>query len=315
MKTKFICYSAPGRIALFGVHAALYGKPTLVCAINKRLSITFTPTKKTHYTDDVFPKLEQSVIHYLSQKKIEVKRKGFSYHIESTLPIKRGLGSSGALCACVAAGLLELFTGERWNKDEVNICAYQMEKHFHKYSSGVDTSTSIMGGFLYVRKEFEFLKTLSSLPIKVPQRFIESLILIDTGDPTEKADEIQHAIGSSFNARNTMTETLLNENEKITKRIVVSLMKEDIEFFKEIIQKNQTILKQLGVVSHKTILLLNLLKNNGVGTVIGWGGAKDASGYVLFFSQDINKCKAILDNTPFSYEDFVPDYRGLVKEQ
>ena len=158
-----IRYSAPGKVILSGEHAVVYGKPALVCAIDKRLSITFTLAENTEYKDDIFPILENSVINFLKTKKIYAKKKGYTYIIESSIPIGRGLGSSAAYCACISAGLLELFTEREWSKDDINMCAYQMEKHFHKNASGVDTSTSIMGGLLYSRKEFEFLKTKNLL--------------------------------------------------------------------------------------------------------------------------------------------------------
>ncbi|MCX6732426.1 MAG: hypothetical protein NTV98_02705 [Candidatus Roizmanbacteria bacterium] len=196
---KSIRYSAPGKAILSGEHAVVYGKPALVCAIDKRLSITFTNSDKTIYQDAIFPILEKSVVDFLKSKKQEIKKVTYTYSVESSIPIGRGLGSSAAYCACISAGLLELFSGREWGKDEINICAYQMEKYFHKNSSGVDTSTSIMGGLLYYRKEFEFLKTISSLAIKIPEVFIKSLILLDTGKPLETTGEMVQSVGILFN--------------------------------------------------------------------------------------------------------------------
>jgi len=108
---KSIRYSAPGKVILSGEHVVVYGKPALVCAIDKRLSITFSPAQKTEYKDDIFPVLEQSVELFLKSKKEQIKKTGYTYAIESSIPMGRGLGSSAAYCACVSAGLLELFTG------------------------------------------------------------------------------------------------------------------------------------------------------------------------------------------------------------
>ena len=311
---KSIRYSAPGKVILSGEHAVVYGKPALVCAIGKRLSITFFLSQKTEYKDDIFPILEKSVIDFLNVKKVPFKKVGYTYSIESTIPIGRGLGSSAAYCACIAAGLLELFTGREWSKDDINICAYQMEKYFHKNSSGVDTSTSVMGGLLYYRKEFEFLKTISSLAVKIPKKFIDSLLLIDTGKPSETTGEMVQAVGALFNKKNEKIERILNKIEKTTKRIIISLTKEDLVFFKENIQINQKLLEQLDVVSDKAKKLLLQLKNVGVGKVTGAGGKKNSSGYILFFAKDIEKCKKILDGKKISYMSFAPSHTGLTKE-
>lgn len=305
---KSICYSAPGKVILSGEHAVVYGKPALVCAIDKRLSITFTSTKKTEYKDNIFPILEKSVIDFLKAKKEQILKKEYTYSVKSSIPIGRGLGSSAAYCSCISAGLLEIFTGREWSKEEVNMCAYQMEKYFHKNSSGVDTSTSIMGGLIFYRKEFEFLKTISSLPIKLPENFIRHLVLIDTGKPEESSGEIIQEVGRQFNSKGSNTEEVLNEIEKTTKRLIVSIMKEDVAFFKENIKQNEELLEKIKIVSPSTKKLLSQLADRGVGKVTGAGGYKNASGYILFYSDDINKLSNI------TYEPFVPSYTGLVKE-
>lgn len=311
---KSITYSAPGKVILSGEHAVVYGKPALVCAIDKRLSLTFTPSKKTEYQDSIFPILEKSVIDFLKTKKETANKVEYTYSVASSIPIGRGLGSSAAYCACISAGLLELFTGKEWGREEVNMCAYKMEKYFHKNSSGVDTSTSIMGGLVYYRKEFEFLKTISSLAIKIPKKFIDSLLLIDTGKPIETTGEMVQNVGKRYNEKSVKTEKTLNEIERITKRIIVSLMKEDTSFFIENIQKNETLLDQLGVVSNKTKKLLLSLKNDGVGKVTGGGGKKDASGYILFYANNIEEMKRKLEKKSIIYTQFVPSYTGLTKE-
>ena len=204
-------YSAPGKVILSGEHAVVYGKPALVCAIDRRLSITFFPANQTHYLDKIFPLLEKSVIDFLKSRNIPFKKSEYSYQVESSIPIGRGLGSSAAYCACISAGLLELFTGHEWSREEVNMCAYQMEKYFHKNASGVDTSTSIMGGLIYYRKEFEFLKTINSLAIKIPKNILNSLLLIDSGKPLESSGEIIQAVGALYNKNSEKIEHIFNE--------------------------------------------------------------------------------------------------------
>lgn len=311
---KIIRYSAPGKVILSGEHAVVYGKPALVCAIDKRLTMTITPANKTAYKDIIMPQLEKSVIDFLKTKKSKYDYKEYTYSIESTIPIGRGLGSSAAYCAVVSAGLLELFTGVEWSKEEINICAYQMEKYFHKNSSGVDTSTSIMGGLIYYRKEFEFLKTISSLPVKLPNHFIDSLVLIDTGKPLETTGEMVQKVGQLFNTKGAKMEFIMNDIEKTTKRLIVSIMKEDVLFFKENIKHNEDLLEQIGVVSSSTKKLLVELSAIGVGKITGGGGYKDTSGYILFYHEDVKLLQKLLIGMNVSSIPFVPSYTGLVKE-
>lgn len=311
---KSIRYSAPGKVILSGEHAVVYGKPALVCAIDKRLTMTFTPIAKTVYKDEVMPILEKSVMDFLQKKDVKKKSIGYTYSIESTIPIGRGLGSSAAYCAVISAGLLELFTGDEWSKEEINMCAYQMEKYFHKNSSGVDTSTSVMGGLIYYRKEFEFLKTISSLPVKLPKHFINSLVLIDTGKPIETTGEMVQKVGKLFNTKGEKMEYIMNDIERTTKRLIVSIMKEDALFFKENIKHNEELLEQIGVVSSSTKKLLSKLNTFGVGKVTGGGGYKDSSGYILFYNEDVKALQKLLMGFAVTAIPFVPSYTGLIKE-
>lgn len=311
---KKISYSAPGKVILSGEHAVVYGKPAVVCAIDKRLMLTITQINKTVYADPIMPILEMTVKDFLKQKNEKIIEAGYSYEVSSTIPIGRGLGSSAAYSAVIAAGLLELFTGKQWAVTDINMCAYKIEKYFHKNSSGVDTSTSVMGGLIYYRKEFEFLKTISSLSIKIPKHITDTLILIDTGKPTETTGEMVQNVGSLFNNNPGKIEKYLNEIEKITKRLVVSLMKEDISLFKESIINNELFLEKINVVSKTTKNLIRKLKTFGVGKITGGGGFKTASGYVLFTTERKNELTNTLTDENISYMDFTPSYIGLKKE-
>lgn len=309
-----IIYSAPGKVILSGEHSVVYGKPALVCAIDKRLTLTLSEAKKTEYTDIVMPIIEGTVREFLEQRKETIKKTAYTYSISSTIPMGRGLGSSAAYSATIAAGLLELFTGREWSIPEINICAYKIEKYFHKNSSGVDTSTSVMGGLIYYRKEFEFLKTISSLSVKIPKRFTDMLLLVDTGKPVETTGDMVQQVGSFFNAHPIKMEGLLNEVEKITKRFVVSLMKEDDVLFRKSIEENEVILEKLGVVSQSTIALLKKLAPFGVGKVTGGGGKAKSSGFVLFATDIKKEVEQILKKDNIAFTSLVPSYIGLKKE-
>lgn len=309
-----ITYSAPGKVILSGEHAVVYGKPALVCAIDKRLTLTLLESATTTYTDTVMPIVEETVREFLKQKKETIRDCGYTYSIASTIPMGRGLGSSAAYSATIAAGLLELFTGREWSIPEINVCAYKIEKYFHKNSSGVDTSTSVMGGLIYYRKEFEFLKTISSLSIKIPRHFTDRLLLIDTGKPRETTGDMVQQVGTSFNANPKKVEKLLNDIEKITKRFVVSLMKEDMILFQESIKENEIALERLGVVSRSTKTLLGRMNDYGVGKVTGGGGKTGPSGFVLFAATAKKEMEQMLEKKQIPYTSFVPSYIGLKKE-
>jgi len=110
-------------------------------------------------------------------------------------------------------------------------------------------------------------------------------------------------------------EYIMNDMEKTTKRLIISIMKEDTLLFKENIQHNQELLEQIGVVSSSTKKLLTLLNKVGKGKVTGGGGYKGLSGYVLFYYEDLEGMRKVLNQKNISVIPFIPNYTGLVREE
>ena len=309
---KKISYSAPAKVILSGEHAVVYGKPALVSAINKRLTVSIIEDKNKRMN----PKMAEIILivkKYLQNKKVQIEEKNCHISIQSDIPIGRGLGSSGALSVAAAASLMEFFTGRQYNPEEINNCAYQIEKLFHKNPSGVDPTTSCFGGLIFYRKEFEFLKTISSLHAKVPKEIAENLYLIDSGKPYETTAKMVQQVGRLYNSKSMFVESIFQKIERITKRMVISLMKEDAEFFKETITESEELLEKIGVVSSSTKKLLEILKPYGVGKITGAGGKKNSSGYLLFYVVEKNKLEKYLQEKNISYLAFQPSEEGVVK--
>ena len=310
---KEIIYSAPGKVILSGEHAVVYGKPALVCAIDKRFEICIIPAKKTIYTDSVMPFVEKAVRQFLLKKNIPHKLVDYTYTTQSSLPIGRGLGSSSAFATAGCAALLELYTKKEWSREEVNNCAHQVEKLFYKNASGVDNTAATFGGLIYFRKEFEFLKTISSLSLKIPISIAKRLFLIDTGKPDETTGEMVEMVGKLYNKRSAFGEKILQNIEKSTKRMVVALAKEDVSFFKKSIVDNQKELEYIGVVSPSTKKMLQKWAPFGGGKITGGGGYKNASGFVLFFADDPDVFLSYMRNQDREVSRFCPSYNGLQK--
>src|SRR3989344_3382835 len=247
---KKISCSAPAKIYLSGEHAVVYGKPAIVSSINLRLKFAVTilgrSTQDGNNSKNILF-ISQRVKEYLQKQKIRFVDKAFSFEIKSEIPIGRGLGSSAALCVAATAAFLEFYTGRQFEKEVINNIAYQAEKYFHINASGVDVTASCFGGLIFYRKEFEFLKNISALNFKIPKKMEENLYLIDSGKPKETTGYMVHnVVGGKYNKSRRLVEEILNDIEKITKRMVVSIIKEDVDFFTKSLIDNQILLEMLG---------------------------------------------------------------------
>ena len=313
---KKISYSAPAKIILSGEHTVGYGKPALVTAINKRLYVTLRESEKRvvdAQNEKAIDFIEDIVIKHIRKSK-DIGKKSFSLEITSDIPQGRGMGSSAAYCVAVTAALLEFYTDSPSEKKIVHTHAFKAEDYFHgMQASGIDVSASCMGGLVYYRREFEFLKLVSALNFKIPQHIQNSLILIDTGAPSESTAEMIKIVGTRYNEFPKEMEHATIEIEKCTKRMVISIVKEDLTMFQEAIKDNQRHLISLGIVSGETSSLLDSLSSEGVGKVTGAGGVKEGSGIVLFSATKEN-IEQILTQQNINYSLFQQDFEGLRRE-
>lgn len=308
-----ITYSAPAKVILSGEHAVVYGKPAIVSALDLRLKFSiWEDSQKSNEKTILF--IKRKVQEYLKKQKIKFVDKKFNFEIDSNIPIKQRLGSSASFCVATVAAFLEFYTGREFDRESINNIAYQAEKYFHTNASGVDVSVSCFGGLIFYRKEFEFLKNISALNFKIAKTIENGLYLVDSGNPIESTGEMVEAVGKAYNKKPEFVEEVLNDIEKTTKRLVVSIVKEDINFFIKSLVDNQVLLDMLGVVSKKAKNLLKDLEPYGYGKVTGGGGKKEGSGYMLFYADKINKFENFCKNKKINYFKFKQSYEGVKKE-
>ncbi len=310
---KKIAYSAPAKIILSGEHAVVYGRPDIISAIDLRLKFTVWGDKK-EIEDKIIKMISQTVKDYLRRKKISFNEKFFNYNIESEIPIGQKMGSSAALSVASSAAFLEFYTGKQFDKEAINTTAYEIEKYFHGKPSGGDNSTSCYGGLIYFRKEFEFLKNISALNIRIPKNIDDALYIIDSGKPRENTREMIDKVGKLLNKYPEKIEDVFSKIEKTTKRMVVAISKEDSDFFKQCIVDNEKLLEMLRVVSAKAKDLLKDLTKFGVGKVTGGGGYEEGSGNLLFFADKPQELENYLKQNKINFIKFKQDFEGVKRE-
>lgn len=288
MKNGSILVSAPGKIHLLGEHSVVYGKPALLAAINKRLAVKITPS--VAHTGFVLEGNKKSLLPF--QKIIEntiketykiKKIPPYSATITSTIPLGFGLGSSAALSATVTASLLS-FLNIPWDKKSVFSISYLGEKHFHGNPSGGDLATTIEGGLLYFRKEFEFLKSFSPLPFSPT---IKDFLLIDSGKPLESTKEMVTKVANLKKSFPKKVDEIFSNQEQLTKDLVLALQENDSKTVISVLQLGEKNLEKLDVVSKKSQGIIRAIeKLKGAGKISGAGGFKNGSGMLLAYHTD-----------------------------
>ena len=222
---------APGKLILMGEHAVVYGHYALAMAVNRGLRVTLTersgPTGLDHeLTAD--PRLQEALLTVLP-------REGIGVHIESTLPMGRGMGSSAALAVALARASLQL-AGETCTDEVINDRAFAVERVFHGSPSGIDHTVSMRGGTVLYRRtkngpEFSPFD-MPTLPI----------VVIDSGSAGNTATMVERV--ASDRRKNDPYLTQMGELLEQTKPVLQS---GDLQSIGQAWYENHWLLRAIGV--------------------------------------------------------------------
>lgn len=301
-----ITITVPGKIHLLGEHAVVYGKPALLTAINIYATITLSPIDKRFklnhqdpYDTNAFAL--QNTIEKTIQKKFKIKKiPPYLIRVRSDIPIGYGLGSSAAISAGYTAALLEFLKIE-WNKDLVNDISYEGEKLFHGNPSGGDVAAVIHGGFIWFRKELEILKIIQPIPQQI-HKSIGQFFLIDSGKPGETTKEMVQLVKTKLAAKSLKLKAIFNDQEQLTKDLLVALVDGKTNQVTEIIKKGQSNLEKIGVVGKKAQSIIRQVESiGGAGKISGGGGISEGSGMLLAYHQDSKKLQSFLVEKKYTF--------------
>ncbi|HVQ35292.1 MAG TPA: hypothetical protein VMT33_04725 [Candidatus Bathyarchaeia archaeon] len=207
--------SVPGKAILLGEHAAVYGHPALVTAVDLRLTATAVATGDAtiaiegsgEFRTGPMPAAEAIVLSggdeapgnrlaYLAcgaalAHAHAAAATGVALRIASGIPPGSGLGSSAALAVGVVAAVLAAL-GLRPSPGTVARIAKQVEARQHGRPSGVDVEAVLRGGTLWCRRTGE--GTLHCEPLPPAPASLGRLELFHTGVPLESTGDMVAAV-------------------------------------------------------------------------------------------------------------------------
>jgi len=233
---------------LLGEHAVLHGHKALVCAIDRRISVTLLPRPDDvvriasdlgcyegalHQLEDQ-PKL-RFALQAIRQQADQLDT-GFDLKIESGFSADIGFGSSAAVTVAVHAALLRSLHGECPARETLFREALQTIQTVQGRGSGADVAASVFGGMVgyTIRPEFEPIGI--SMPLtavycgyKTPTpEVIERVEALRAADP-DRYDRIYAAVDSSVDTA------------------ISALHRKDYAAFGAQLNRNQLLMDEMGV--------------------------------------------------------------------
>ena len=310
MKSKA---SAPGKVILFGEHFVVYGIKAILCAINKRITVTAETIKENKISIksnignlELEPNKEISEInsplkpfYYLANKLIKNQNTGIRIKVESDIPLGVGLGSSSACCVAGAAAISRLF--KKRSKEEILELAIEAEKTIFENTSGADCTVCTYGGIMEYDKKNGFNKIESEPNFHLV--IANSKIKHSTKSVVENVRQFKEKNEEEFSA-------LCDKESKLVEDILELLKNNNIVEIGQRINENQEYLETIGVSNEKLRKMIKIGQDKSFGAKItgaGGGGCIFALTNESNLEQTMNQFK----NENYDCFSVKIDFKGL----
>jgi len=305
--------SSPAKVILFGEHFVVYGVKAILCAINKRITVTAETIKENKISIksnignlELEPNKEISEInsplkpfYYLANKLIKNQNTGIRIKVESDIPLGVGLGSSSACCVAGAAAISRLF--KKISKEEILELAIEAEKTIFENTSGADCTVCTYGGIMEYDKKNGFNKIESepSFHLVIANSKIEH----STKSVVENVKQFKEKNEEKFS-------TLCDKESKLAEDILELLKNNNIIEIGKRINENQEYLETIGVSNEKLRKMIKIGQNKSFGAKItgaGGGGCIFALTNESNLEQTMNQFK----NENYDCFSVKIDFKGL----
>ncbi len=269
--------SAPGKIILLGEHFVIYGARAILCAIDRRVSISAETIPQRTITieseigklsikHDIEPTELDSPLRPLYHLAREITKKynhkgGIAIKVKSDIPAGVGLGSSSACCVAGAAAISALF--EEPDRQSILRLAVEAEKTIHQNTSGADCAVCTHGGVIEFKSDkFTKMDIVPDFKIAIVNSEIEH----STGDI------VSHVKQFKKNNKRQFSE-MLNKEDKLVNDALLLIKKNDLAGLGRIMTENQLLLDMLGISNQTLKMIIRIANEISFGAKItGAGG-------------------------------------------
>jgi len=268
--------SAPGKVILFGEHFVVYGVKAILCAIDKRITVTSekTQSKKISIKSNIdYLELEPNKplseinsplkpFYFLADKMLQNQNVGIEINIESDIPLGVGLGSSSACCVAGAASITKLFGDV--SKEKILELAIEAEKTIFQNTSGADCTVCTYGGIMEYDKKNGFSKIESESNVH---------LVIANSNIEHSTDTIVKKVKQFKDENEKEFSQLCNNETKLVEEVLELLKENNITKLGQKINQNQEYLEVIGVSNEKLRGMIQVGQKSSLGAKItGAGG-------------------------------------------
>ncbi len=288
---KKVTASAPGKLMIVGGYAVVHGRPTIVTAVDQRLSVTveengedvfhldapdlgLTAYKKTmgELGGSELPKAVRFIeTLYKNFLQTYPKDKGIVVTTKSDFSASFGFGSSSAVTVAFAKALTTLY-GLDLSKQELFDMCYQTVIEVQGVGSGFDIAAAIWGGTLkYVKPA----KVVEEVSVRNPAATRGELPII-VGYTGVKADTptLIRMVDAKLEKTPEKINDIFDKEAEIAEKVETALQNNELKELGSLLNEHQDLMRKLGVSGTKLEELISASLNAGAygATLSGAGG-------------------------------------------
>jgi len=257
--------TAPGKIILFGEHAVVYNRPAIAVPVFQvHASATIEPRAgpveidapdiSRHYTLGNAPADDPlAVMIRQTCARLGKPPKDFSVHIESTIPVARGLGSGAAVSVALARALAGFFQGEL-SRSEVSALAFEVETLYHGTPSGIDNTVIAFERPVY------FVKEHPTESFRVERPF--TLAIADTG-VAASTRSVVGAVRTAWETDRSRYEAIFDRIGTLARAARTAIEFGDVDALGPLMIENQRLARMMGISSAEIDNLTNAAMRAG----------------------------------------------------
>ena len=154
---------APGKVILLGEHAVVYGRPAVAAAIDRHVEVRITAGSDGERIGE-HPSAPTAQALRRAAELMGVPSAALAVTIEANLPAAVGLGSSAALSVATLRAFAD-YTQRRLDDAAICSAAFELEKLFHGFPSGIDNTVATYGGVIRFESGAVSAMTLPAAPL------------------------------------------------------------------------------------------------------------------------------------------------------
>jgi mevalonate kinase len=288
--------SAPGKTILFGEHAAVYGHPALVTALDHRMTVVAhaspsmrrgtlrleIPSMKLDRTiastgsiDSVTEPGDLAVIAVkFGTASLGPNRCGFHLRIDSEIPTGSGFGSSAALAVAVVAACRRALNDDI-APEEIGQLALSVERCQHGNASGVDVQAVLRGGVLWCRRVNDVLECNE---LTEAGKRLDAFRLFHSGTPNETTGEMVAAVRRLLDREPVRVREAFAAIDAATREGCAALSRGDDAAYVPIVLRAEAALEALDVVPQNVREAIRVIEAAGGAAKISGAGGRSGGG-------------------------------------